>query len=166
MREVLFRAKDKNGNWIEGLPFYSHGLGEWKITHSNGWTPSYSNPDEGESTEYTSIDYNTLCKYTGLKDKNGTKIFEGDICEEIYNPIGKSYWQIYTRKVRIYYSNTGVGTQCISKHLRVENIPKDLENNSWSNNTYDKLEKDNHISFSIIGVGGKNYKVVGSIHDK
>lgn len=75
--EILHRAKDKDGNWIEGLLFFSHGLGEYKITRSNGWQPSHANPDEGESTTYTDVDYNTIQSYANFKDKNGKRVFFG-----------------------------------------------------------------------------------------
>ena len=45
-REILFRWKrPDNGEFVEGLLFYSHGLCVYKITTSNGWIPSYSNPE-------------------------------------------------------------------------------------------------------------------------
>ena len=65
MREILFRAKTVcDGDWIYG-----------GIT----WNPSkkkvfiHTEWDEGE------VIPETVGQYTGLCDKNGTKIFEGDI---------------------------------------------------------------------------------------
>lgn len=58
--------------------YYSAGTGIWCMTCSNGWIPSYHNPDEGETTIHIPINYDTVCQYTGLKDDKGVKMFEGD----------------------------------------------------------------------------------------
>jgi len=69
-REILFRAKhihalSKNkhldGRWIEGYLSDKYYINSPEL--------------EGEFL----IDENTICKYTGSNDKNGRKIFEGDI---------------------------------------------------------------------------------------
>ena len=58
---TTFRAQRTDGHgWVEGLLFFSHGLGTYKITHSDGWVPTYSNPDEGESTIYTDVIASTI----------------------------------------------------------------------------------------------------------
>lgn len=70
MREILFRGKRTDGEWISGNYIYAP-------SNEDSYVHNICTPDE--PYDWYEIDPETLGQYTGHEDKNNTKIFDGDI---------------------------------------------------------------------------------------
>lgn len=85
MREILFRGKrEDNGEWVEG----------YLLRHNEEYYIYYEEPDEmcqvGNWLLNAKVIPETVGQYIGITDKNGTKIFEGDLMNGV---CGKSFFE-------------------------------------------------------------------------
>jgi uncharacterized phage protein (TIGR01671 family) len=122
MREILFRGKrTDDGEWVEGYyQEYPEGYVHIQNT-SNDWFP---------------VIPETVGQFTGLLDKNGKKIFEGDIVSELWEWQEKGKENYYI----VRWDNGSCGFEPFS----------------------DSLENCGHCGG---GINPKECEVIGNIHD-
>jgi len=95
VREILFRGKDKNGDWVKGSYI---NVGDDKIHRI--WitfTEQEKQMHKGTAIEdakgyWEDVIPETVGQFTGLYDKNGKRIFEGDIVKGAWNTVFVVYY--------------------------------------------------------------------------
>lgn len=132
MREILFRGKRvDNGEWIEGDLLRSRGK---CYIHKHTDPFDYLGELSGFIKMYEVVP-ETVGQYTGFTDKNGKKIFEGDICKESI--------ETYVKK----WENKGI----IEKSYGAFGLAS--------------FDKKHFLAFINASIYIRHYEVIGNIYD-
>ena len=142
MREILFRGKRvDNGEWVEG--FYACVLDSHYII-----TGRFDSLTNGIiNSEAYKVNPETVGQFTGLTDKNGRKIFEGDIIR--------------------WHDNTelSVGGQiaevCFGKYMDADRVFDDI----YPLGFYIRFSDKNCVTISCLDEYKNYFDIIGNIHD-
>lgn len=146
-REILFRAKRiDDGEWVEGY------VSKPGFTDVEGNIESYffNAVDELGRISECEVSSETVCEYTGMPDKNGRKIFEGDIVK------GLAYSTYFIGYIVWIDAIAGFGVRYFNKHR---------EPTAWENSSIlkaiQKWKQPNEFQAEIIGNIFDNPELLG-----
>lgn len=155
MREILFRGKTEKGKWVQGS-LIKRNIGCF-IVDENNKCALRKTSEHLFDFESNLVISKTVGQFTGLTDKNGTKIFEGDIIRYADN----DEYRMYLESLECPEEYEGISfsdlwtIDSVVYGIEIGYPAFDLNNHEWECNGLSNL-KESYQYF---------YEVIGNIHD-
>ena len=113
MRQINFRAWDENGNYMDIV-----GEMSWCVGGIRVYGPGH-HIDNGWVREGGNV---ILMQFTGLCDKSGKRVFEGDVIKGAKGNSGRDTWEVYWNIKELEFSIRPVDNFRDRMHYKLNGI--------------------------------------------
>ena len=150
MRTIKFKAKPAKGEWVVGCLLHRQDGSVYIYDDNNDVPFSGLVCSEEETALRIPVDEKTVCQFTGLFDKNGKEIYEGDVLRSDTYPFSCTEDNVRDN----YYGVIGWSDEEAAFYMVAAKNPKSSVRGI-----------SDGISDSISQKMMKIFEVIGNVHD-